>query len=142
MKFFEAHKAAFGNAGTLMMGTGPWELDSFDPTTGAELAGQPALVGAATVPITAHLGQGCSANETSLELAMRAGEVDLDPYILDSKRFAAAAWAAALASLLLVAPRRLRDEHASPGRGATSMSERPPPTRSTGADIIAAAGRH
>jgi peptide/nickel transport system substrate-binding protein len=94
MKFFEAHKATFGNAGTLIMGTGPWELDSFDPTTGAEMSANPHWWGG-KVPIQ-HISVKVFSNETSLELAMRAGEIDLDPYILDTKAFASASGATLL----------------------------------------------
>ena len=34
MKFAEAHAGDLGNPGTLIMGAGPWELDSLDPTRG------------------------------------------------------------------------------------------------------------
>ena len=94
MKFFEAHKSTFGNPGTLIMGTGPWELDSFDPTTGAELAANPSWWGG-KVPIQ-HISVKIFSNETSLELAMRAGEINLDPYILDTKAFASASGATML----------------------------------------------
>jgi peptide/nickel transport system substrate-binding protein len=72
MKFFEAHKATFGNPGTLVMGTGPWEIDDFDPTTGAEMSANPDWWGG-RVPFEHISVQFCS-NETTLELAMRAGE--------------------------------------------------------------------
>jgi peptide/nickel transport system substrate-binding protein len=85
MKFFEAHKATFGNAGTLIMGTGPWEVDSFDPTKGAELSANPHWWGG-KVPIQ-RISVTLFSNETSEELAMRAGEIDLVPYILDTKSF-------------------------------------------------------
>jgi peptide/nickel transport system substrate-binding protein len=64
MKFFEAHKSTFGNPGTLIMGTGPWELDSFDPTSGAELAANPSWWGG-KVPIQ-HISVKIFSNETSL----------------------------------------------------------------------------
>ncbi len=38
MKFAEEHKGTFGDPGTLVMGSGPWVVDSLDPTTGAELS--------------------------------------------------------------------------------------------------------
>ncbi len=44
-QFQQAHKATFGQPGTLVMGSGPWVIDSFDPTKGAADDGQPALVG-------------------------------------------------------------------------------------------------
>lgn len=96
MRFAQAHKSAFGKPGTLIMGTGPWRVDSFDPTTGAELSANPHWWGG-TVPIR-HITIKLFANETSLELAMRAHEIDLDPYILDTKSFAAASGAKILSS--------------------------------------------
>ena len=82
------------------MGTGPWELDSFDPTTGAEMSANPNWWGG-KVPIQ-HISVKVFSNETSLELAMRAGEIDLDPYILDTE--AARQPRVPRFSLLLVAP--------------------------------------
>jgi len=86
-KFAKAHKGTFGNPGVLTMGSGPWEVVSFDPSTGAELNANPHWWGG-TVPIK-HITVRLFTSETSLALAMRAGEVDLDPYILDSTTFAA-----------------------------------------------------
>jgi peptide/nickel transport system substrate-binding protein len=37
-RFQEAHKTTFGNPGTLIIGTGPWQVDSFNPTSGMELS--------------------------------------------------------------------------------------------------------
>jgi peptide/nickel transport system substrate-binding protein len=87
-KFALAHQGTFGKPGTLTMGTGPWRVNSFDPTTGAELSASPHWWGG-TVPIR-HITVKLYSSETSLALAMRAGEVDLDPYILDTRAFAAA----------------------------------------------------
>jgi peptide/nickel transport system substrate-binding protein len=36
-KFYEAHKTTMGHPGTLIEGTGPWQVTSFDPTTSEEL---------------------------------------------------------------------------------------------------------
>jgi peptide/nickel transport system substrate-binding protein len=85
-KFYQAHQATFGKAGTLIMGTGPWEADSFDPTTGAKLSANPHWWGG-KVPIQ-RITVSTFANETSLALAMRAGEIDLDGYVLDTTTFA------------------------------------------------------
>ncbi|HEX6523868.1 MAG TPA: ABC transporter substrate-binding protein [Streptosporangiaceae bacterium] len=95
-KFAQAHKGTLGNPGTLIIGTGPWRVDSFDPTTGAELSANRYWWGG-RAPIR-HITIKLFADETSLELAMRAGEVDLDPYILDTKSFAAASGAKILSS--------------------------------------------
>jgi peptide/nickel transport system substrate-binding protein len=95
--FYQAHRASFGNAGTLLMGTGPWELDSFDPTTGAKLSANPHWWGG-KVPIR-RITVSTFANETSLALAMRAGEIDLDPYVLDTTTFAKSSGARLLSTL-------------------------------------------
>ncbi len=86
-KFFEEHKATFGKPGTLVMGTGPWEVDSLDPTIGAQLSANPHWWGG-QVPIK-HISVTEYSTETSLALAFRAGEVDLAPEITDAKTFAA-----------------------------------------------------
>ena len=84
-KFAEDHKGTFGKPGTLVMGTGPWIVDSLDPTTGAEFSANPHWWGG-KVPIQ-HISYKTFSTETSLALAMRAGEVDLDPLIVDPKSF-------------------------------------------------------
>jgi peptide/nickel transport system substrate-binding protein len=84
-KFAEDHKGTFGKPGTLVMGTGPWIVDSLDPTTGAEFSANPHWWGG-KVPIQ-HISYKIFSTETSLGLAMRAGEVDLDPLIVDPKSF-------------------------------------------------------
>jgi len=40
-KFAQAHPGTLGNPGVLTMGSGPWVVNSFDPTTGAELSANP-----------------------------------------------------------------------------------------------------
>jgi peptide/nickel transport system substrate-binding protein len=72
--FEEAHKATFGQPGTLLMATGPWKVDSFDPTTGIELSANPHWWGG-TVPVQ-HISFKFYSSETSEALAMRAGEID------------------------------------------------------------------
>jgi peptide/nickel transport system substrate-binding protein len=86
-KFAEAHKSNFGNPGTLVMGSGPWKVDSLDPTTGAELSANPKWWGG-RVPIR-HISVKVFSNETSEALAFRAGEIDLDPTVADPKTYAA-----------------------------------------------------
>jgi peptide/nickel transport system substrate-binding protein len=88
-KFAEAHKGTFGKPGTLIMGSGPWEVDSLDPTTGAELSANPHWWGG-KVPIK-RIAVKVFSNETSLALAFRSGEVNLDPQIDNPKTFAATA---------------------------------------------------
>jgi peptide/nickel transport system substrate-binding protein len=87
MKFAEAHKSDFGAPGVLVMGTGPWEIDSLDPARGAELTANPHWWGG-KVPIQ-RISFTSFASETSLALAFRAGEIDLDPFIVDMRDFAA-----------------------------------------------------
>jgi peptide/nickel transport system substrate-binding protein len=96
MKFYQQHASTFGNAGTGIMGTGPWVLDSFDPTKGAELSANPHWWGG-KVPIR-HISVSIFSDETSLELAMRAGEVELAPYILDTQSFARTSGASMLSA--------------------------------------------
>jgi ABC-type transport system substrate-binding protein len=96
-RFYQAHQSRFGSAGTLVMGTGPWEVDSFDPTTGAKLSANPHWWGG-VVPIQ-RVTVGTFADETSLALAMRAGEIDVDPYVLDTATFARSSGARLLSTL-------------------------------------------
>jgi peptide/nickel transport system substrate-binding protein len=95
-KFAEEHKSTFGKPGTLIMGSGPWEVDSLDPTTGAELSANPHWWGG-KVRIQ-RISVKLYSNETSLGLAFRAGEVDLDPLIDNPKTFAATSGAKLLVS--------------------------------------------
>ena len=95
-KFAESHKGSFGKPGTLVMGTGPWKIDAFDPTTGAELSANPHWWGG-KVPIQ-HISVKAYSGETSLALAFRAGEVDLAPEITDAKTFAATSGAKLLST--------------------------------------------
>ena len=88
--FQEAHKATFGQPGTLVMGTGPWEVDSFDPTTGIELSANPHWWGG-KVSIK-HISFKFFATETSEALAMRAGEIDA-AFPSDGSTFATASGA-------------------------------------------------
>jgi peptide/nickel transport system substrate-binding protein len=74
-KFQQEHKATFGKPGTLVMATGPWEIDSLDPTTGAELSANPHWWGG-PVPVR-HISFKFFSSETSEALAMRAGEIDV-----------------------------------------------------------------
>jgi peptide/nickel transport system substrate-binding protein len=95
--FYQAHQSRFGNSGTLLMGTGPWEVDSFDPTTGAKLSANPHWWGG-KVPIQ-RVTVGTFADETGLALAMRANEIDVDPYVLDTATFAKSSGAKLLSAL-------------------------------------------
>jgi peptide/nickel transport system substrate-binding protein len=95
-KFAEEHKSTFGQPSTLIMGSGPWEVGSLDPTTGAQLSANPHWWGG-KVPIQ-HVSVKLYSNETSLALAFRAGEVDLDPYITAPQAFATTSGAKLLTS--------------------------------------------
>jgi peptide/nickel transport system substrate-binding protein len=88
--FEEAHKSTFGQPGTLVMGTGPWEVDSFDPTTGINLSANPHWWGG-TVPIK-DISFKFFSTETSEALAMRAGEIDV-AFPSDGATFASASGA-------------------------------------------------
>jgi peptide/nickel transport system substrate-binding protein len=90
-KFALAHKGTFGNPGTLIMGTGPWIVDSLDPTTGAELSANPHWWHG-SVPYQ-HVSFRFFQSETSLALAFRAHQIDLDPDISDAQAFASASHA-------------------------------------------------
>ncbi len=73
------------------MGTGLWEVDSLDPTTGAKLSANPYWWGGAA-PIQNFSFQ-IFANATSEALAFRADDVDLDPSVVGPKTFAASSGA-------------------------------------------------
>ena len=87
MKFAQEHKGELGTPGVLVMGTGPWEIDSLDAAKGAVLTANPHWWGG-TAPIQRITFTSYS-SETSLALAFRAGEIDLDPFIVDMRDFAA-----------------------------------------------------
>jgi peptide/nickel transport system substrate-binding protein len=72
--FQQAHATTFGQPGTLLMGTGPWEPESFDPTSGLQLVANPHWW-AGKVPIQ-HVTISFFANATSEALAFRAGQLD------------------------------------------------------------------
>jgi peptide/nickel transport system substrate-binding protein len=74
-KFQDEHKATMGHPGVLIMGTGPFRLDSFDPTSGLQLSANPHWWGG-KVPVQ-HVSVKYFASETSEALAFRAGEIDV-----------------------------------------------------------------
>ena len=84
--FQEEHGEAFGKPGTLTMGTGPWKIDSLDPTQGWEMSANEHYWGGA-VPIKRLSGKYFS-DESSMALAFRAGEIDV-AFPLDAKAFEA-----------------------------------------------------
>jgi peptide/nickel transport system substrate-binding protein len=92
--FQQAHQATFGKPGTLIMGTGPWITTSFDPTKGAELTANPHWWGG-KVPIQ-RITFTFYSSETSEALALRAGQIDVTPYVGSPKSFAATSGATLL----------------------------------------------
>jgi peptide/nickel transport system substrate-binding protein len=89
-KFFEAHKSSFGQPGTGVVGTGPWEFTSYNGTSSAELKANPHYWGG-KVNIKKVSVQFFS-SETSEALAFRDGEIDL-AFPIDNKAFASTAGA-------------------------------------------------
>jgi peptide/nickel transport system substrate-binding protein len=86
-KFADEHKATMGQPGTLIMGTGPWEIDTFDSTTGLTLSANPHWWGG---PVNVkHITVKLFSDETSEALAFRAGEVDVSLDVLNPKAFLA-----------------------------------------------------
>ncbi|WP_457256001.1 ABC transporter substrate-binding protein [Pedococcus sp. P5_B7] len=73
--FYEANKATYGQPGTGAIGTGPWQLTSLDPTTGAEFATNPNYWGS-DVPID-KISWRFFSNESSEAVAFRAGQIDV-----------------------------------------------------------------
>jgi peptide/nickel transport system substrate-binding protein len=74
-KFLQAHGASVGKPGVGLMDTGPFEIQSFDPTTGVELTANPHYWGG-PVPVK-HISVKFFKDDTPLALAMRAGEIDI-----------------------------------------------------------------
>ena len=90
-KFYEEHKAKFGSPGTLIVGSGPWEFDSLDTTTGAELSANPNWWGGRVN--VQRISVKFFYNSNTEALAFRSGELDFDPLIVGPKSFAAASGA-------------------------------------------------
>jgi peptide/nickel transport system substrate-binding protein len=74
-KFQQEHGASMGKPGVGVMYTGPMEIQGFDPTTGVELAANPHYWGG-RVPVQ-HISAKFFKDDTTLALAMRAGEIDI-----------------------------------------------------------------
>jgi peptide/nickel transport system substrate-binding protein len=85
--FQQAHASTFGQPGTLVMGSGPWVIDSLDPTKGAQVSASPHWWGGKVA--VQRIAFTFFASETSEALAFRAGEIDLDPGISSPRSFAA-----------------------------------------------------
>jgi peptide/nickel transport system substrate-binding protein len=90
-KFQDAHKKTMGKPGTLIEGTGPYEFNSYDPTSGAELTANPHYWGG-PVPIK-HISVKYFADDQSLALAFRSGAIDV-AFPADPRSFAATSHAA------------------------------------------------
>jgi peptide/nickel transport system substrate-binding protein len=74
-KFQEEHPSTMGSPIVGIMGTGAYELDSWDPTTGIELSANPHWWGG---PVRVqHVSVKFFANDTSEALAFRAGEINV-----------------------------------------------------------------
>jgi peptide/nickel transport system substrate-binding protein len=86
-QFEQAHAATFGQPGTLVMGSGPWEIKSLDPTKGEELSANPHWWGG-KIPIQ-HVSFTFFANETSEAMAFRAGEIDFTFFVSSPRSFTA-----------------------------------------------------
>jgi peptide/nickel transport system substrate-binding protein len=87
-KFQDEHKTTFGQPGTGIMGTGAWKLDSFNPTSGAELSANPRWWGGA-VPIR-RISFKFFSDEVSMALAFKGGAIDFATPV-DAQGFAATA---------------------------------------------------
>ena len=74
-KFQQEHGSQMGHPGVGVMATGPYEIKSFDPTTGLELSANPHYWGGA-VPVR-QISVRFFATDTSMALAYRAGEIDV-----------------------------------------------------------------
>ncbi len=72
--FHDAHKSDLGKPGVLIQGTGPWKVDSFNPTTGMELSANPHWWGR-KVPI-AHISYRFFTDANGVALAMRSRSID------------------------------------------------------------------
>jgi peptide/nickel transport system substrate-binding protein len=87
-KFQEDHQTTMGRPGVLLQGTGPWMVDSFNPTTGLELSANPHYWDG---PVNfKHVTAKFFTDETSLALAMRAGDIDVT-FPSNSRSFSATA---------------------------------------------------
>ncbi|WP_287205819.1 ABC transporter substrate-binding protein [Mesorhizobium sp.] len=84
--FYEQHESSFGQPETGVVGTGPWQLSSFNPTSGAELTVNPHYWGG-SVPIQSISWKFFS-SESSEALAFRAGDLDV-AFPSDRRSFAA-----------------------------------------------------
>jgi peptide/nickel transport system substrate-binding protein len=95
-KFQQAHKSSMGKPGTLIVGSGPWIIDSFDPTSGIELSANPHYWGG---PVNIkHISVHFITTTTQEALAFRAGQIDYVPFVYDAQSFEATSGGARLLS--------------------------------------------
>jgi peptide/nickel transport system substrate-binding protein len=90
-------RAAFGTASNVPVGSGPWEIRSFDPTTGAVLIPNPNWWGPAR-PVN-EVTYKFFASTISEALAFRAGEIDFVPGVTNARAFATTSGATLLTAL-------------------------------------------
>jgi len=80
-KFEDAHKGTMGRPSAGIMGTGPWKLESFDPTRGIEMSANPRYWGG---PVAIkRVSVKIIPDPTAQALAFRSGAIDFVPAVLD-----------------------------------------------------------
>lgn len=84
-KFYEEHKDNFGNPGTLLMGTGPYEITKLDPTTGAEFKANKSYWGGEVKFDKLEIK--FFDTETNAALALRAKSIDMVPSVSNVTAF-------------------------------------------------------
>lgn len=85
-----AHDKTLGNPGTLMMGTGPWIPSNFNPTSGVDFTANPHYWNAKNYPVPfKKIHVKFYAEEQSLALAARAGDIDFALSVGSPKTFKA-----------------------------------------------------
>ena len=86
-KFYEEHEDDFGNPGTLIMGTGPYEVTKLDPSSGVTYQAYSDYWGGQAEFDTLELSY--FDTETNAALALRAKSVDVVPSISSPDTFKA-----------------------------------------------------
>lgn len=84
-KFYEEHEDDFGNPGTLVMGTGPYEIVKLDPTSGAEFKANSDYWGGDVEFETMEVKFFDS--ETNAAIALRAKSIDMVPSVANATSF-------------------------------------------------------
>ncbi len=87
--FAEEAGDSFGQPGTLLVATGPWKFDSVNPATGMELSAHEDYWGGK--PPVDRISIKAFADDNSMALALRAGEIDITPTVAGPTGFDAAA---------------------------------------------------